>query len=1049
MPKKTKKGKKTDRNDKWYKLAKAQGYRSRAAFKLTQLNKKYGFLEKSTSLIDLCAAPGGWCQVASKYMPQGSQIIGLDLLPMRPIPGVTMYDEFAGGDILSSKCRSVLKRDLAGKKTDVVLHDGAPNVGGAWSKDAYGQSELVLMSCKLATEFLRKGGIFITKVFRSSDYNALMWVFNKLFTKVESFKPASSRQQSAEIFVVCQNFIAPDKIDPRLLDPKFAFKQVDTLQPVPDVLHKKVKQKRNRQGYDDNIGVGLFASCSVASFVECDNTEHLQILSGFNVMNMDASATRYNEHKATTDEVRAYFSDLKVLGRSEYKLLLKWRTTMRNAFHLEEAQRSTGHIKVHQVEEEEEEEEDNTPEGRRARLEEAALDHLERLSKKKKREKKKRRELKIKMQKRKDMGIDQHGTQSALQETGDHLFVMPKASNLSRVRSGKDGIASALIPEEEWSEEDDDEDEEEGDEDDEDDEDHEAAERKYLEKLDRDAMSHHQRMKQLKSSRPAVKELTQGQHMIKRKQEAKIAYAEKTAKEEAYRVSEQAGQDYLKLLAANDSDGSSGSSGSDDGNYNSSSEEDVISEDDDSDDDEPSGAAAAARAAAAAAGVGGGRGGRGGRGGAGAAGAGGKRKRVKDSVKDPATAKASASRWFSNPAFAATMPEMTMTTEEEMAGNLLNEAGSEDEGEGDLSHLKLDVGVMPKTDKQIRKDKRKKEVVRKMKKEQRKEKQNKRLLQGSGVKDEDMPGLGMEEVRGEKSDDDDEEDDEFYPEDHVHVSSEHRDLIKAGMGSRLDDDVSTGFSTVPSQVDDNDARKRKRAQTGWSSSEDEDDEEQDDEPVVDPRPNKIGDVEDGYSSDDEMRAHTLAMGTLMAFSHARAKEMIDASYNRYAFTDTNLPEWFVEDEQEHNRPQMPVTKEMVQASKQRFIDLNAAPIKKVAEARARKKMRLAKAVEKAKRLANRIAEDTDMSTRSKMRAIEKAMGKSRVQKTGSVTVRVTRSNGARSSGKGKDKSVRVKFADKRMRSDQRGMDRAMKGGKGLNKRRKGGGKGKHRSRHFN
>jgi AdoMet-dependent rRNA methyltransferase SPB1 len=110
---------------------------------------------------------------------------------------------------------------------------------------------------------------------------------------------------------------------------------------------------------------------------------------------------------------------------------------------------------------------------------------------------------------------------------------------------------------------------------------------------------------------------------------------------------------------------------------------------------------------------------------------------------------------------------------------------------------------------------------------------------------------------------------------------------------------------------------------------------------------------------------------------------------------------------------------------------------------------LAKAVEKAKRLANRIAEDTDMSTRSKMRAIEKAMGKSRVQKTGSVTVRVTRSNGARSSGKGKDKSVRVKFADKRMRSDQRGMDRAMKGGKGLNKRRKGGGKGKHRSRHFN
>ncbi|ORY71858.1 AdoMet-dependent rRNA methyltransferase spb-1 [Pseudomassariella vexata] len=435
------------RLDKWYKLAKEKGYRARAAFKLIQLNKKYGFLEKSKVLLDLCAAPGSWCQVAAETMPQGSLIVGVDLSPIKPIPRVITFQS----DITTDQCRATIRQHFKTWKADTVLHDGAPNVGTAWVQDSFNQAELALQSMKLATEFLAEGGTFVTKVFRSKDYNSLLWVFKQLFAKVEATKPPSSRNVSAEIFVVCRGFKAPKKIDPRFLDPRSVFAELKD--PAPNnevkVFNPEVK-RRQRGGYEEDEYL-QFKEISASEFIQ--TLDPIAVLGGYNKLNFkqppngDVALAALDKMPETTDEIRTCCADLKVLGRKEFKLLLRWRLKVREKFGFP-TKKTTQDKEKSALPEETSEVADVESMDEELKLQEELQAMKDRDSNKRKRERRRENEKKqkeiVRMQLHMvapmDIGIEQTGPQGS-----DAMFALKpidKKAAISKIAKGRMAVLS-------------------------------------------------------------------------------------------------------------------------------------------------------------------------------------------------------------------------------------------------------------------------------------------------------------------------------------------------------------------------------------------------------------------------------------------------------------------------------------------------------------------------------------------------------------------------------------------------------------------------------
>lgn len=187
--------------DPYVQKARDEGYRSRAAFKLLDIQAKYKLIKPGMVVVDLGAAPGGWCQVLARHFKDKITILALDKIPIDDIGGVT----FIEGDFQEAKVEKQLAA-LCPKGVDVVLSDMAPETSGQSATDHLRIMNLVELAAEFARDHLRPGGHFACKIFMGGQEKAFTDALRKDFEKVGFYKPPSSRKESREIFIIAQNF---------------------------------------------------------------------------------------------------------------------------------------------------------------------------------------------------------------------------------------------------------------------------------------------------------------------------------------------------------------------------------------------------------------------------------------------------------------------------------------------------------------------------------------------------------------------------------------------------------------------------------------------------------------------------------------------------------------------------------------------------------------------------------------------------------------------------------------------------------------------------
>ncbi|KWU47365.1 FtsJ-domain-containing protein, partial [Rhodotorula sp. JG-1b] len=916
-----------------------QGYRARSAFKLVQLNRKYDFLASAKCVIDLCAAPGGWLQVAAKQMPQqNSIIIGVDLVPIKPIPRCITLVE----DITTESCRRALRAEMKDWKADVVLHDGAPNVGSAWVQDAFTQVELVLASLKLAVEFLRPGGTFCTKVFRSKDYNSLLWVFNQLFTKVEATKPPSSRNVSAEIFVTCQGYLAPAKIDPKLLNPKFVFAEVDAIADEEEETNASKKNKRDvmtpaslnvfapekkrkqREGYDDDDRI-LYKECRVMEWIR--HPDPIGVLSMVNRMRWaEAEDKELLKNPLTTGEIKACVDDLKVLGKKDFKMLLKYRTEIREDLGLdgkpEAVEAADANIEVEPIDEEEQ----LTNELERLARDEAFRKRRERRRANEKKAREVQR-MQLNMVTPMDIGLERQD-----------LVDDSEMFDLGEVEGGKArrGVKGGTL----------------GSDDEMSDEDEmdgmpgrpinpipEGAVRRDFEgegedEYDSDASDSERKARRLEESLDLLYESYQ---QTKLERDAKHKVKEQRRK----RAMAEGGE--FRGFNSDDDDKDSDESDRDDEEDFDPAPQPSESEGDSSDEEVET-----------------------------------------QLVPSKATKAIKATKSSAPAAKAKTTAAATAAEKKQKAGLLTN--------------LKAEKVLSSSA----------------------KSRQAEMWFDQPAFKG--LPG-GLDALLNGGDDDasDAEEEDESFEEDDEGVKSVWDELDE----DEDDEDQEDGAEEEGDSESDDDF--------DGAREEFEEDEEMEEEADIEAEEKAEIEKAERIAKLGLTTAEAMTLAQQLVNQERTRTQLVDEGFNRH--TDVvggdGLPSWFIDDEQRHFRHNIPITKDAVQAIRDKQRELNARPIKKVAEAKARKKMRTIRRLEKMKAKAQGINDDEEngLTEKEKAASIAKVLARSaKAGKTKKPETKLVVARGPNRGISGRPKGVKGKYkiVDSRMKKEVRALKRIQK-----------------------